>query len=633
MEQKEKTQIKRRNVILTLVLFFFVCTGIILVLFKMNQKKGHDTLPVISHVDNYREYSPQELKDIVDKSDFSEVGAYLNLLSDKDRKGFIQRCKDFTKKDELTTYVFADDGTVRATKNQSIYEKAMEDYKLEVESLTPLGKRYLQMEKQKKQDEEEHVEKAISAYAAKDIRDLGSNPIKKYGTYAKYKKAKKEADGYDSNQSLLSKSGYFYFGIGTLAEYTKTMSGHKEIYDLSELGSKKNNSASKEEEKYSYVVKKALSKYVPKDDTYMKFSFTVNSIETYDNADFKIETLTVSKEQHGFNLKKCHKGGLRSTTLNAEGKGNVTKDRSILYFSFSYRVSKNKIPYSNMMFDYSGLGRYQTTVYPKINGDKFDYAHSVDVDDTAFKVGGKAFRADLATWGFENDQPKLYESFSAKTNADKKGVTFSFDDGKDTEATDSVYLQINIDANSTVGIKRYYVLEYYANAYMYGSSKSEILKDNIMDKDFGPGTDEKNDKKNKYGDGYGWGKEDTEAVQRWIETKMVAYDKSGNWKTAFDFDAARKYILLMDTYEKLNLNFAGKVWIRDSAIVAENANKKEEEKQNEYTDTKKMKLGTSLSIVNENQAKKRGQYKTSAGELTTAYQTGTSLTKWSIYVE
>lgn len=109
MEQKEKTQIKRRNVILTLVLFFFVCTGIILVLFKMNQKKGHDTLPVISHVDNYREYSPQELKDIVDKSDFSEVGAYLNLLSDKDRKGFIQRCKDFTKKDELTTYVFADD--------------------------------------------------------------------------------------------------------------------------------------------------------------------------------------------------------------------------------------------------------------------------------------------------------------------------------------------------------------------------------------------------------------------------------------------------------------------------------------------------------------------------------------------
>ena len=291
-------------------------------------------------------------------------------------------------------------------------------------------------------------------------------------------------------------------------------------------------------------------------------------------------------------------------------EGSVTKDRCILYFSFSYRVSKNKIPYSNMMFDYSGLGRYQTTVYPKINGDKFDYAHSVDVDDTAFKVGGKAFPADLTTWGFENDQPDLYEAFRARYNEDKTSMAFAFDskktDAGNPYAVDDSFIQINLGANTTAGLQRYYVLEYYANAYKYGVSQTNIDKA-IKTKDFGPHT-------NGAGkDGAGWGDDATQKLVDWIDNKIEAVEEEGKtWKKAFDFDGASKYFILADTFEKFNIDFAGnRVWIRDSST-------------NEYKSTAQIGMNN-IPVVNSNKASTRGKYKNTSGKLTTSYSTGTKL--------
>ena len=480
MEQKDGNQIKKRNIALAFVLFFLVCISVIIAIYKINQKKEHDILPLISHVDNYKEYSPEELKLIVDKSDYCDIGAYLNLLSDKDRKNFIRRCKDFTKKDELTKYIFAEDGTVCATKTMSIYEKAIEDYKTEVDSLTPLGKKYLEMEKQKKQDEEEHVENAISTYAAKDIEDLGKNPITEYGSLAKYKVKKRQEDGYDADDDLMSKTGIFYLGIDTLEEYTVTMKEHKKITDISEIGSQKDSTT---KVTYSEAINTAFGNYLPPSQTYMKISFTANSQTTKQNENFKITDVTVKTDaMHGFKITGKHEKGLRAASNTDRKKGEITNNFCILYLNFSYTVNNNKVPYSSKMFDYSGLGCYGLSAYPMITGTgdnlKFVTTKSININGTEFKVNNKSFDSTLATWGFKNDQPDLYENFTAKINTAKDGVVYSF--GEKASATDTAFLQINLGANTTAGISRLYTLEYYANAIKHASNNDyEALKNAI----------------------------------------------------------------------------------------------------------------------------------------------------------
>ena len=512
----KKLNQKRRTAALVIACVCLITVLLVIILMRYQKKDDSvsDDTPYLSEVEDFTQYSEEEMEKIIKKDTTSNLGCYYGNLSVSDREVFKERFPYLIRKDGVTTYTKSADGEVLSS-TQSQLDYAIEVYQNDLASY-----------------DEEVIEKCKQIYAEE-------HPDDEIPMYFPVTQLYAAAGG--GGPQLISTTCDFYVNFLIFGNDSKT----KDSISLTEMqnsmvapdGTKLNQSYFVPEYNYNEFIKWSDSQsksnantiaqiYNGHSDGAIKITAKVSNTTVVGEGESslsgpnKVESVTVTNGKAN-DIKVVIDGwrdyltvpGMSTTEKPALAyyKDEDIWHRSVLIFDMSYQVPTNAIPTVKQNVNKHMGGRLIAGTYMYPDGNRVD-------KDTVNKYSGtnrhiEYFKGQqMGTIGFFNkcqpegmfddngkklviqddtvkdDSSQIQSSHDGfqwnnvnkryhKTEYPSKRVAAINSTGTTTSTWDNVNVQINLDYNTSGGGER---KDHWENLYRHGASNSESERD-IMD--------------------------------------------------------------------------------------------------------------------------------------------------------